>query len=187
MLLVMSQLQMCWLLAVDEYRQREQCKLNLIFHKVPESTHSEASTRREDDLKSIYTLASELGIEHLEVVNAIRLGRPVESRSHLLKVEVCNSQVKRQLLSKAKNLRQCKSDQLRMVFITPDLSPQERQQQKILRAELHSRRDTGERNIVIRKGQIVSVQAQDMDTTHSSLGTSSVASSAASVSNDQSG
>ena len=173
--------------AVDEYRQREQCKLNLIFHKVPESTHSEVSTRREDDLKFIYTLAKELGIEHLEVVNAICLGRPVESRSRLLKVEVCNSQVKRQLLSKAKNLRQCKSDQLRTVFITPDLSPQERQQQKNLRAELHIRRDAGERNIVIRKGQIVSVRAQDMDTTHSSLGTSSVASSAASVSNDQSG
>jgi len=32
--------------AVDEYRQRERCKLNHMFHKVSESTHSEASSRQ---------------------------------------------------------------------------------------------------------------------------------------------
>ena len=107
--------------------------------------------------------------------------------AHLLKVQLNNFQVKRQLLSQAKDLCLAKSEQLSSVFITPDLSPQEGQQ-KNLRAELHRCRNNGEQNIVIRKGQIVSLQAQVVDTTHSSTTTTctSFAASTA-VSNDQSG
>lgn len=177
--------------AVDEYREREQRKLNLIFHKVPESTDSDPSSRGEQDLQFIHTLANELGVNHLEITNTIRLGQPRESGARLLKVTVSNLQSKRQLLSKAKNLRQAKSDQLCKVYITPDLSPQERLYQKNLRAELHRRRTAGEQNLVIRRGQIITAQiitaqAQAMDVTRSSAATTSKA-SAASVSNDQSG
>ena len=41
--------------AVDEYRKREQCKLNLIFHKVPESTQSDPSSRWQYDIRFILT------------------------------------------------------------------------------------------------------------------------------------
>ena len=54
-----------------------------------------------------------------------------------------------------------------MVFITLDLSPQERQLQKNLRAKLHRQRSAGEQNLVMRKGQIISTQALAMDVTHS--------------------
>ena len=171
---------------MDEYREREQRKLNLIFHKVPESSHSDLSSRGEQDLQFIHTLAKELGVNHLEITNIIRLGQPRESGARLLKVSVSSFQSKKQLLSKAKNLRQAKSEHLRKVYITPDLSPQERSHQKNLRAELHRRRTAGEQNLVIRRGQIVIGQAQDMDVTHSSTATASKASTA-SVSGDQSG
>lgn len=172
--------------AVDECRECEQRKLNLIFHKVPESTHSDPSSRREQDVKFILTVANELGINQLEITNIIHLGQPSETGTRLLKVAVSNFQSKRQLLSKAKNLRQAKSDQLRKVFITPDLSPQEREYQKNLRAELHRRRTAGEQNLVIRRGQIVIAQAQVMDVTQSSAATTSHV-PATSETSDQSG
>ena len=158
-----------------------------LYHKVPESTHPETSSRQKDDLTFIYNLAKELGIEHMEVVNAIHLGCPVESRSRLSKVEVNSSQVKRQLFSKAKNLRQAKSDQLHSVFITPDLSPQERQQQKNLRVELHRHRNADKQNLVIRKGKIVSVQTRAMDTIPTTTNTAPAATTTTSASIDQTG
>ena len=92
--------------ALDEYRECEQNMFNLIFHNVPESSHSNPSSRCEQDLQ---TLANELGISHLEITNTIHLGQPRESGACLLKVTVSNLQSKRQLLFKAQNLHQVKS------------------------------------------------------------------------------
>ena len=66
------------------------------------------------------------------------MGQPSETGTRLLKVTVSSLQFKRQLLSKVKSLHKAKSDQLRKVFITPNLSPQEREYQRNLRAELHN-------------------------------------------------
>ena len=168
---------------VVEYREREQHKLNLIFHKVSESTHSDPPSRREQDVKFIHNVANEVGVNQLEITNIIRLGQPSETGTCLLKVAVSNLQSKRQLLFKAKNLWQAKSDQLQKVFITPDLSPQEREYQKNLRAK---RRTAGEQNLVIRRGQISIAQAQVMDVTQSSAATTSHV-PATSETSDQSG
>ena len=48
------------------------------------------------------------------------------------------------------------SNYIHSAFVTPDLSPQERQRQKNLRAELHRRRNAGEQNIVICNGTNIS-------------------------------
>jgi len=89
-----------------------------------------------------------------------------ESRDCLLKVEVTNVSSKKQILSKAKLLRQAKDEIHRKVYITPDLSYQERIQQKTLRSELHRRRSAGESNLSIRKGQIVTIQTNAMEVGH---------------------
>ena len=65
--------------AVDEYREHEQHKLNLIFHKVPESTHSDPSSRCEQDVKFICTVANKLGVNQLKITNVIHLGQPSET------------------------------------------------------------------------------------------------------------
>ena len=48
----------------------------------------------------------------------------------------------------------------------PDPSYQERLQQKLLRSKVHQRRNAGEKNLTICKGQIVTLQT-NMDTSHS--------------------
>ena len=89
-----------------------------------------------------------------------------------MKVEVKNLNAKKHILSKAKFLRKAKNERLRKVYITPDLSYQERLQQKALRTELHRRRNAGEMNLLIRKGQIITAQLTNgsvgMETDHSS-------------------
>ena len=112
-------------------------------------------------------MARELGIEGLKVINSARAGRVKESGERLLKVEVNNLYVKKQILSKAKSLRQVKDEKISKIYITPDLSHQERLHQKSLRSELHRHRTAGETNLIIRKGQIVTRQANSMDTGHS--------------------
>ena len=83
-------------------------------------------------------MAKELGVEELEVANTTHIGQVKESRDCLLKVEVTIVSSKKQILSKAKLLRQAKDEIHRKVYIIPDLSYQERIQQKTLRSELYT-------------------------------------------------
>ena len=149
---------------VDEYKDHESRKMNLIFHKVPEPKQSDSAAKQDHDEKFILSVARELGIEGLKVINSTWVGHIKESGERLLKVEVNNLYVKKQILSKAKSLRQVKNEQISKIYITPDLSYQERLHQKSLRSELHRRRTEGETNLIIRKGQIVTRQANSMDT-----------------------
>ena len=108
--------------------------MNLIFHKVPESEQADSAAKLDND-KSFFSVAKELGIEGLEIINAVHIGRTNKSGECLLKVEVNNLYVKKQIPSKAKSLHQVKDDKISKVYITPDLSYQERLYQKSLRSE----------------------------------------------------
>ena len=162
---------------VDEYKDRERCKLNLIFHKIPEST--DTTKRREDDKKFVSNVIKEIGVDNPDIINTTRLGQFNESRVRLLKVEVRNLPLKRSILSNAKKLRNASSEQLRKVYITPDLSYQERMHQKNLRSELQRCKDAGESDLVIHRGQIVTAPrvAAEMDLSPSLLSSSAPVSS----------
>ena len=140
---------------MDEYRDRERRKLNLIFHKISESKSEEATVRKFEDTKFVQKVANEIGVKQLEIVEVVRLGQHRNDNVRLLKVQVGNLSLKRLLLSNAKKLRLSSSEPLRKVFITPDLSLQERKVQRDLRSELKRRKDAGESDLIIRKGQIV--------------------------------
>ena len=121
---------------VDEYRDRESRKLNIIFHKIPESKSEEPASRKTDDAKFVLNVAKEIGVEKLEIVNVVCLGQHKSENDRSLKVQVSNLNFKRLLLVNAKKLRLSNSEQLRKVFITPDLSLQERKVQRNLCSEL---------------------------------------------------
>ena len=59
---------------VDEYRDREKRKLNLIFHNVPESQSSDRSAREAKDKESVLNIVKEIGIKDVEPVSVVRLG-----------------------------------------------------------------------------------------------------------------
>ena len=142
---------------VDEYKDRERRKLNLIFRNVPESQVKEPASRVADDIKLVSEITKEIGVDHVEVVNAVRLGQRKNdsSVSRLLRVQVSNLNVKRDILSNAKKLRNVKREPFKGIYINPDLSIKERNAQKELRDELKRRKDAGEAHLKIVRGRIV--------------------------------
>ena len=118
-------------------------------------------------------------MDNPDIINITQLGQFNESRVRLLKVEVRNLPLKRFILSNAKKLLNASFEQLSKVYITPDLSYQERMHQKNLCSELQRRKDAGESDLVIHKCQIVTAPrvAAEMDLSPSLLSSSAPVSS----------
>ena len=84
--------------------------MNLIFHKVPEPEQTDLTEKQVQDKQFILSVARELGVEGLEVKSTACIGRINESGENLLKVEVNNLSVEKQILSKVKLLCQAKDE-----------------------------------------------------------------------------
>lgn len=90
-------------------------------------------------------------MSNTEIVKTVRLGRKRDdNKPRVLLVTLSDFGDKRYVLRNARNLRQ--SDEWSDVFISPDLTPQEREAGRNLRAELKQRRDQGETNLIIQFG-----------------------------------
>jgi len=156
---------------VDEYLNRERRKLNLVIYGIPETTATSAPERQQADLNSFNELVdSEFKINNFEISKCVRLGKPKNDKPRPLLVTIPDNTIRRQILRNAKNLRN--SNTHKRVFISPDLTPQEREANKQLRQELKRRKDAGDTNLIIKNGKIVSKQppqkAAPMETTTSS-------------------
>ena len=74
-------------------------------------------------------------------------------KPRLLLVELGDVSTKRIILKQATKLR--KSSTWSNIYISPDLTPKERSQNKLLRDELKTQRSAGEKDIYIKRGKIV--------------------------------
>ena len=156
---------------VDEYLNRERRKLNLVIYGLPEASAASSSERQQADSDRFTELVdSEFKISNFEISKCIRLGKPKNDKPRPLLVTVPENAVRRQILRNAKNLRN--SNTHKRVFISPDLTSQEREANKQLRQELKCQRKAGETNLIIKNGKIVfnqlSRKAAPMETTTSS-------------------
>ena len=71
------------MIIVDGYKDRERRKLNLIFHKIPEST--DTTKRREDDKKFVSNVIKEIGVNNPDIINTEGSPTVAKSRTLLLK------------------------------------------------------------------------------------------------------
>ena len=157
---------------VDEYLNRERRKMNLVVYGLPESSATSSSERHLADSNNFVGLVdSEFKISNLEISKCFRLGKPKNDKPRPLLVMLTDISAKRQILRNAKLLRNSNSH--KRVFISPDLTQQEREANKKLRNELQCRKQAGETNLIIKHGKIVPRQPQrvatpPMDTTNTS-------------------
>ena len=93
----------------------------------------------------------------VSVARSFRVGKATETRARLLIVTLDTPGVKQDVLRMAPQLRQ--SEKWGNIYITPDLTPAEREAAKKLREELAARKRAGEENLTIRRGKIVNVRA----------------------------
>ena len=98
--------------------------------------------------------------EEIKVESFFRLGKPTEGKKRLIKVCLDSVNSKHKMLGGTKVLREKKDGDYTSVwsniFITPDLTKEEREKSKTLRSELKKRKDDEKNeNLVIFRGEIV--------------------------------
>ena len=147
---------------IEEYRERELRKLNIILHNVPESKEESVEERRADDTRMIKEIARKINVLQIEITKIVRLGeKPEAGKNRLMRVTLENTTQKRNMLQNAKKLRDAKDGIMDKIYISPDLSKKAREKGKKLRDELNRRRKNGEANLVISKGKIITKETNE--------------------------
>jgi hypothetical protein len=150
--------------ALDEQREVDRRKKNLIIWNLKESTKLEIAEKKEEDLESAKTLLRKLvPLEDDEVIEPVRLGKAqIGNRPRLLKITMKSEEKKREVLKKAPELnRGVQAD--KRVYVNPDHTQKQRDEHKSLKEEKKRRTDAGEENLAIRHGKIVVVKPRSED------------------------
>ena len=147
---------------IEEYRERELRKCNLILHNVPESKKESTEERKVEDTNMVKQIQSEIKAQPIQITSVIRLGAKTQGgKPRIMKVEVANVTQKRSMLQNAKSLRKSEDEKMKKIYISPDLSKRAREKGKKLREELTRRRTEGDENITIRRGKIVAKETAE--------------------------
>lgn len=144
--------------AINEYREREERKLNVIVHNVPEPL-ANSENKKEEDVESLKDIFKVVKCEPVDIKEIIRLGKP-GSKARLIKVKLGSLDEKHKILAGTRYLRVKHGDDYvhkwGSVFITPDQTKNERETNLKLRKELERRRiEEGNTRLVIFRGEIV--------------------------------
>ena len=145
---------------LSEQREKEDRQCNLIFHNLPESEAGNIEDRKSHDVDQVKSIFSNLEVDYTVISKPTRLGKKMNTddskgRPRLLRVRVDDFNVKKQVLAKAKELKDERNSIWKKVYITPDLTFKEREENRKLRTELNARRENGEKDLMIRNGRIV--------------------------------
>ena len=140
---------------ISEEKDKQKRRLNLIVHNMAESSSDQPQSRKEQDIACIRDiLHSQLEVQPC-ISNAVRLGKRGGPKPRLLKITVESEEEKVAILRNVKRLRLPSTpDPLKRIFITPDLTPREREVNKALRSEL-AERNKSAKQFIIKNGQIV--------------------------------
>ena len=128
-----------------EFQNRESRKLNLVFSGITESNQDE---RMVNDL-----IKTQLSVADVDITNSRRLGQ-ANSRPRPLLVSLKTMKMKRAILSRAPFLRNNTTRENNRVYINPDFTPQQRQDNSLLREQLKLQRQA-EELVKIHRGKIV--------------------------------
>ena len=142
-------------LELEEYRERELRKANLMVSNLKESEQQSMDQRKNEDLQLFKDVLKELKTENVNIKSVTRIGEKANERPRLTKVVLANAVEKRDVLKGAKSLRNSKNEAFKNIYINPDLTKHAREEGKKLRDELARRKHTGETNIAIRRGKII--------------------------------
>jgi len=140
---------------LQEEREKDKRKLNLIIHGIPESTSEIPVEKKEHDTKLVATMFN----QHLKIETSIedivRLGKKDSTKQRLLKISIPSLAVKKSILHNSSKLRDVPDpDWMKKVVVTPDLTLKEQKQSKELRKQLANLNSSGKK-YWIRNGAIL--------------------------------
>ena len=141
---------------MDESKDQAERERNVILHNVPESESDEVKDRIAHDFEQTKSILQHLDVPDAVIIDKpVRLGKRGSDKPRLMRVSFADKNVKKSVVSHAAKLRESSSNAFRKVYVTPDLTYQQRQANRKLREELQRRRESGESNLKISRGQIV--------------------------------
>ena len=145
---------------LSEAREIEKRKLNLCVRNLPEATNDI------NDLPKLKEfLSSKLDLNETEVNSGLtqlkRLGERTVGKNRIIIVTCENSEIRRKMLQNATKLKDFRTPENKKVFINPDMTKLQMEENMKLNDELWRRRNDGER-VIIRRGEIVSVSSRNV-------------------------
>ena len=142
--------------AFDNFFDKEKRKLNVVVHNLPESSGESFKEKSEKDAEQFTEMIREVLKLNVRVTKAFRVGKGSEDKPRLLVITLENAETKMDVLKMASGLRH--HDQWSNIYVTPDLTWQEREEGRKLRQELARRKGEGKPNLAIRRGKIVALE-----------------------------
>ena len=131
-------------------------KLNLILHRIPESTSEDVLERKAHDTDQVKTIFQTYLKVDVQTDTVVRIGKKDPQKTRLLKVDVPSDKLKKQVLHNSSKLRDISNPNwIKKVFITPDLTPKQQEENKVLREKLAELNKSAPRSYHIKNGQIV--------------------------------
>jgi len=133
-----------------EFENRSFRRNNLIIRGLEEKDDGTVEARRQHDEEKVEEVFEEIGITDTVPIECQRIGKKGNG-PRMLRVKVGNERKKVSILKKSRNLKH--SDTFRGVYINPDLTPIQQEQEKKSRLEVKERRERGE-NVYLANGRI---------------------------------
>ena len=119
---------------VNEEREKERRQLNLVLHNIEESSSSDGTVRKSEDIQKVKSIFEKYLDVSVSITKAFRIGKK-GARPRLLKVAVSSLDEKILVLKNKMKLRGSGNpEDIRKVFVTSDLTPTEQAKNKALRA-----------------------------------------------------
>jgi hypothetical protein len=152
---------------MEETKEREKRKLNLVFVNVNEEAGTDEE-RNKRDVEKINSMVKKILPQEtdIKITNPQRLGsRNAGSRPRMLKVTVSSENVKWNILKNSNKINEgSKKSPKERIYVNPDYTTQQREQNKKLRQELKDRIEKGEIDLIIRGDKIIKKRpTQDHD------------------------
>ena len=141
------------LACLREEKEREKRRLNLCLRNVPEADSSANDRAQVFDL-----FRSNLGVNPTElnsgIANMKRIGDQSDDRPRIIIIECSNADFKMNLLRNAFKFKNYSLPNNKKVFLAPDMTKKQLEDDRKLRDELTARRSNGE-DLIIRRGKII--------------------------------
>ena len=143
---------------LEEKGEKEKRRKNIIIVNLSESQKTDSVERKEDEVKKVKELVDKIvTVSEGDLIDPVRLGKEGGNRPRPLRLTVRDENLKKEILSKAKNLNKDTPDPRKRIYINQDKTGKERERERELREERRRRMEKGETDLVIqyRKGQAV--------------------------------
>lgn len=149
-------IQECMKKVEENKKDEDKRKCNVVVTNLDESQADQSSERMEEDAKNFTELVKNVLKMNVKVKKAFRAGAKREAKPRPLIITLESEAVKWDVLKQGKALREEEDEQLRKVYINPDLPKEERERLWKVREECRTRKAKGE-NVKVIKGKCVTV------------------------------